>query len=101
MKHSAKKISKQEALTKIMSTNGKVFGVTFIKADGSLRKMSGRVDVTKHLKGGVATYRGKDGSKPNIGLYEMAGKKSGYKCFSLERLKEIRVDKETFVVEGE
>jgi hypothetical protein len=96
MKH----ISKQEALTKINSSNGRVFGVVFEKADGTMRKMSGRIDVTKHLKGGVATYRGKDGSKQNVGLYEMAGTKSGYKCFSLDRLKEIHIDNEEYVVEG-
>ena len=95
-----KRINQTQALEMLNNTNGKVFGVEFIKADGSVRKMSARMDVTKHLKGGVATYKGKDGSIPNIGVYEMSGKGSGYKCFRLDRLRKLKIGHEEYSVEG-
>ena len=45
----------QSAIDKILSSNGKIFSVTFIKKDGSLRTLNGRLGVTKHLKGGEST----------------------------------------------
>lgn len=45
----------QSAIDKILNSNGKIFSVTFIKKDGSLRTLNGRLGVTKHLKGGSST----------------------------------------------
>ena len=42
-------------IEKILNSNGKIFTVTFIKKDGSLRELNGRLGVIKHLKGGVST----------------------------------------------
>ena len=42
-------------IEKILNSNGKIFTVTFIKKDGSLRELNGRLGVTKHLKGGSST----------------------------------------------
>jgi len=42
-------------IEKILNSNGKIFTVTFIKKDGSLRTLNGRLGVTKHLKGGSST----------------------------------------------
>ena len=42
-------------IEKIINSNGKIFTVTFIKKDGSLRELNGRLGVIKHLKGGVST----------------------------------------------
>ena len=36
----------------IASSAGKFITVTFAKRDGSIRKLNGRIDVTKHLKYG-------------------------------------------------
>jgi len=38
-----------------VSKNGKMFGVTFTKKDGSKRKMNCRLGVKKHLRGGKST----------------------------------------------
>lgn len=38
-----------------VSTNGKIFGVEFIKKDGSIRRMSCRLGVRKHQVGGKNT----------------------------------------------
>lgn len=39
----------------INATDGKFFSVSFIKKDGSLRDMVGRIDVKKYLVGGANT----------------------------------------------
>jgi len=40
---------------RILSSNGKIFSVEFIKKDGTKRLMNCRLGVTKHLKGGSST----------------------------------------------
>lgn len=40
---------------RILSSNGKIFSVEFIKKDGSRRLMNCRLGVTKHLRGGECT----------------------------------------------
>jgi len=39
----------------LLNSGGKFITVTFTKKDGSLRTLTGRLGVTKHLKGGVST----------------------------------------------
>lgn len=39
----------------ILNSHGKFITVVFIKKDGSTRKMTCRLGVTKHLKGGTST----------------------------------------------
>lgn len=39
----------------IGQTHGKMFTVSFVKRDGSLRTINARTGVTKHLRGGVKT----------------------------------------------
>lgn len=38
-------------LEQIKKTNGKIFSVTFVKKDGTLRKMTARLGVKKDIKG--------------------------------------------------
>jgi hypothetical protein len=51
----ALKMENQSIIEKILNSNGKIFTVTFIKKDGSIRELNGRLGVIKHLKGGVST----------------------------------------------
>lgn len=45
-----------ETLAKMIeNSNGKIFRVTFVKRDGSIRDLVGRMGVTKYLKGGKRT----------------------------------------------
>ena len=44
------KIGKVKALELIKNSDGKVFGVKFLKKDGSLREMSARLKVKKNIK---------------------------------------------------
>ena len=39
----------QSIIEKILNSNGKIFTVTFIKKDGSIRELNGRLGVIKHL----------------------------------------------------
>lgn len=66
-------------------TDGKVFSVRFIKADGSIREMKCRTGVTKHLKGGTSTIS----HKPELyGVYDM--EKQAYRCFNLNKVLEVK-----------
>lgn len=38
-------------LEQIKKTNGRIFSITFVKKDGSIRKMTARLGVKKDLKG--------------------------------------------------
>jgi hypothetical protein len=42
-------------IEKILNSNGKIFTVDFIKQDGTLRTLNGRLGVKKYLKGGKCT----------------------------------------------
>lgn len=68
--------------------NGSFFSVVFMKADGTLRRMVCKTGVTAHLKGGEATYQGKDGKSGNIGVYDTEAK--GYRCFNQARIVRIK-----------
>jgi hypothetical protein len=39
----------------IAQSKGKFITVAFIKKDGTVRNLNGRIGVTKHLKGGIST----------------------------------------------
>jgi hypothetical protein len=49
-------ISRDTAKELIFNTKGKIFTVTFIKKDGSERKMNARLGVKRYLKGGELKY---------------------------------------------
>ena len=44
----------------LQSTNGKWFSVKFVKKDKTIRHMTCRIGVQKHLRGGVSTTSHKD-----------------------------------------
>jgi hypothetical protein len=57
--------------------------VTFLKADGTIRKMNCRMGVTKHLKGGKSTL---DAGK-YVTVYDMT--KASYRAVNRETILEI------------
>jgi hypothetical protein len=75
----------------IESSNGKIVSVTFIKADGTLRVMTCRLGVTKHLKGGESTL---DGSK-YLTVFDMA--KKGYRAINRDTIQSVRLSGEEFM----
>ncbi len=89
-----KTLNRNQLVDFINNTSGKFFTVAFTKKDGSTRVMNARIGVTKHLKGGTATY---SANPNNIGVFDTV--KGGYRCFDKNSVKAITFKDETYVVE--
>ena len=70
--------------TKILNSNGKIFTVTFLKKDGSLRVLNGRLGVTKYLKGGSSTLNPAD----YITVYDLQSK--GYRAVNKSSIIDLK-----------
>jgi hypothetical protein len=70
----------------IRKTGGKFFYCEFVKADGTLRKMIGRIGVKKHVTGGGLPYDPKD---YNLQVVWDAQKRA-YRMLNLLTLKYLR-----------
>lgn len=89
-----KKIDTTNAVKLIRATNGKIFTVSFIKKDGTLRKMNCRLGVTKHLKGGELAFDPKEYDL--IPVFDL--QKNAYRMINIDTLVEVSVDGESFLV---
>lgn len=77
------------------STKGKVFSVTFVKKDGSVRDMVCRTEVSKGTHGGVAGHAHKE---ELYTVYDMQAQ--GFRCVNLSTVKRIKcgeLNKEWYV----
>ena len=83
--------SRDSVYNLIKSTNGKIFSVTFLKKDNTLREMVCRLGVTKHLQGGEDN---KAHLPQYINVFEMASEK--YKTVTLDTVKSVKVDGKTY-----
>ena len=89
-----KRATKKEIADLIFNTDGRFFTVTFKKKlTGEIRTLTGRLGVTKHLKGGEKAYS--DTEKNLITVFEPGVK--GYRCFGIETLICATIDKEDFL----
>ncbi len=77
-----KTINRIQAQELINSTNGKIFSVTFMKKDGTIRDMTCRLGVTKHLKGG--TLRFDPSERGLVTVFDLESK--GYRMVNIETL---------------
>ena len=76
---------KSEALaTKILNSSGKFFTVLFVKKDGTLRELNGRLGVIKHLKGGTSTLN----PDKFITVYDL--KSEGYRAIDKTTILEVK-----------
>jgi len=66
---------------------GRIFGVTFVKKDGSVRRMTCRKGVFRYVKGTGAGY-GAGSLKPLRTVYDMT--KGAYRMIPTDRVLEIR-----------
>lgn len=64
----------------------KIFTITFTKKDGTLRKLKGRLGVTKALQGGEKKYDDKDYNYLTVFDLE----KNAYRTVNLNTVKEIK-----------
>jgi hypothetical protein len=68
----------------ILASNGKFVTVTFLKKDGTVRKMNCRTGVTKHLKGGESTLN----ADQYITVFDIA--KGAYRAINQDTILEIK-----------
>lgn len=76
--------------TIVAESNGKIVSVTFTKADGTLRVMTCRLGVTKHLKGGDSTL---DGGK-YLTVFDLA--KQAYRAINKDTIQSVRAHGQEF-----
>ena len=71
-------------VSKILNSKGRIFTVSFIKKDGSIRVLNGRLGVKKYLKNGDSTLN------PNeyITIYDLKNK--GYREVNISTIINIK-----------
>lgn len=69
----------------ILSSEGRIITVTFVKKDGTMRTLNGRIGVIKHLKGGVSTLN----PEKFITIYDMQSK--GYRAINRDTIKGVTI----------
>ena len=77
----------------IRGTAGKIFTVTFIKKDGSLRKMTARIGVKKNLVGGTNTTAH---ISKYITVYDMV--KYGYRNINTDTVQHLQIQGQDYFV---
>lgn len=76
--------------------SGKIFSVQFVKKNGEVRDMTARLGVKKHLKGGDKKYEPK--TRGMLCVYDL--QKEGYRTINFNTIKRIKMDGQTFVING-
>lgn len=90
------RITIENAVKLIKSSNGSIFSVSFVKADGSLRDMTCRTGVVKGIKGiGMAYEPSEHGL---LTVFDM--QKNAYRMVRLDTLHRVTVDGRTYRVVG-
>lgn len=82
----------------ILATRGRLFGVTFVKSDGSRRDMVCRLGVRSYLRGGDPAYDAE--AKGNVFVYDVNvardlpadERHKAYRSFKLSRVVRFRAD---------
>jgi hypothetical protein len=79
----------QKLMTEIKNEIGnKIFSVSFIKKDGTLREMVCRFGVTKHLKGGEMNHDPKE--LGHLVVFDM--QKEAYRTINFNTIKTIKFE---------
>ena len=73
----------------ILQSAGRFVTVVFEKKNGELRTLTGRLGVTKHLKGGVSTLN----PDAYITIYDVVNK--GYRAVNRETIRSVTINHET------
>ena len=88
------KVNKEQAKDLIYNLRGKFFGGTFVKKDGSIRDMTCRTGVAKHLKvGGMKLYNYNN----LICVFDV--QINDYRYVNIDTLKSLRANGEAYYVE--
>ena len=70
----------------IMQSAGRFVTVTFTKKDGTDRVLTGRLGVTKHLKGGKSTLD----AEQYITIFDVVNK--GYRAINRSTIKSVKIN---------
>jgi hypothetical protein len=90
-----KTISKSEVLPLINSTKGRFFTVSFVKADGAKRRLTGRVGVSKGVKG-TGFPMGADAAQKYRTVWDSANLE--FRKVNLTTVYKLVINKETYEV---
>lgn len=87
-------INKYKLGALLNSTGGKFVSVEFVKKDGTMRQLTGRFGVTKHLRGGENKTVREDNSYMTIYDTQV----EGYRTINLETIKRVKCGGEVYKV---
>jgi hypothetical protein len=88
-------ITKAQATLLIMKAGSRIFTVTFVKKDKTVREMNCRLNVTKHLKGGTLKYN--PSTRGLVGVYDMQN--GGYKMVNINTIMSLKINGKQYEVE--
>ena len=91
-----KKIRRKDILHLLEQNKGNVFSVVFLKKDGTIRHMTCRFGVKKHLKGGELKFNPLERSL--LVVFDM--QKESYRMINLETISNINMKGVDYYVEG-
>ena len=80
--------------TLIARLQGRFVGVDFVKQDGSVRKLNGRLGVHTYLRGGINTVE--SDSRPYLTVFDL--KKMEYRAVNLATLCSLRSDRHVYTI---
>ena len=89
------KIGKVKALELIKNSDGKVFGVKFLKKDGSVRTMCARLKVKKNIKGVGMKFDPKElgyVTAFDMNANDKRGGKGDYRLININTLKHLSLE---------
>jgi len=90
-------INKTKAKELIKDSKGLIFSTTFIKKDNTIRILTGRLQVTKHLKEN-AKKQPYNPSKYNLQpVYDLKAK--GYRMINFNTLLTLTINKEKYLIQ--
>ena len=75
-----------------LASDGKIFSVEFIKKDGSIRKMTARLGVVNHLRGGNLAYNAE--AKNLLPVFDM--EKFEYRMINVSTIRKIKIKSKVF-----
>ena len=89
-------INKTKAKELIKGSKGKIFNTSFLKKDNTVRSLTGRLQVTKHLKEN-AKEQPYDPSKYNLQpVYDLKAK--DYRMLNLNTLITLSINKTKYII---
>jgi len=91
-----KTINRNKAKELIRATEGKIFSSTFIKKDNTIRTLTGRLEVKKHLKKDAKKQPFKPSEYGLQCVYDMKAK--GYRMININTLTNLTINNIKYLI---